>query len=111
MVEADIQRFYQVRLSDLWRGGLSLRRLSVFIEHLPPESATARRFSNLPTGWDTHAFLLADLYHALCGNAHPARPQPKDESKRGRYAEARLKLDAQKRRRERRKRETPPDNP
>lgn len=98
MVEADLQRFYQVRLGDLWLGGLSLRRLSVLVAHLPPESATARHFSSIPEGWDTHAFLIADLYHGLTGNPHPARPQPKAEDKRSKYAELRLKLDAQKRR-------------
>jgi hypothetical protein len=98
MLEADLQRFYHVPLADLWRGELSLRRLSVFVEHLPAESATARHFSSLPPGWDTLAFLVADVYQALAGKAHPARPQPKSPEKASRYQELRSKLDAQKRR-------------
>lgn len=41
-VEADLARYYQADLRDLWRGGgkLTYRRLQVFIDHLPSESAT-----------------------------------------------------------------------
>lgn len=36
-----MQRHYRVDLTDLWRGRLSLRRLRVLVDHLPPDSATA----------------------------------------------------------------------
>lgn len=97
-VEADLQRFYGVALADYWRGGLSIRRLSVLIHHLPPESACARQLSRASTGWDVHAFLLSDLYHAFTGNPHPARPKPEAASKSSRYATLRKALEAQRER-------------
>ncbi|UIW13268.1 tail assembly chaperone [Arthrobacter phage Crewmate] len=92
VVEADLQRFYGVDLADYWLGELSPRRLSVLIEKLPPDSATARHYAKAD-GWDTHAFLLADLFHAFTGEVHPARPKPQGAS---RYAELRARLEAQK---------------
>ncbi|MFD0044746.1 hypothetical protein ACFVGV_06100 [Pseudarthrobacter scleromae] len=94
-VEADLQRFYRVDLADFWRGELSLRRLSVLIHHLPADSATARATGDASPGWDVSAYLLADLYHAWTGQAHPARPQPKKAS---RYADLRARLERQKER-------------
>lgn len=91
-VEADLLRFYRVDLGDLYRGELSLRRLSVLIKHLPSESATVRARSALPTGWDLHAYLLADLFHAFAGQPHPARPKA---SEQGRYSETRKRLEQQ----------------
>jgi hypothetical protein len=38
VVEADLQRYYGIDLRDLWRGGLSLRRVRVLLDHLPSES-------------------------------------------------------------------------
>lgn len=92
MVEADLQRFYHVDLADYWRGELSPRRLSILIEQLPPTSATARRYAKAD-GWDLHAFLLADLFHAFTGEIHPSRPKPQGTS---RYSELRARLEAQK---------------
>lgn len=40
-MEADLARYYQIELADLWRGRLSLRRLFVLIRWLPYESAVA----------------------------------------------------------------------
>lgn len=44
-VEADLQRYYAVDLRDLWRGGLTLRRVGVLLRGLPDDSlfATAMR--------------------------------------------------------------------
>lgn len=39
-MEADLLRYYSIDLMDLWRGGLSFRRLWVLIKHLPSESWT-----------------------------------------------------------------------
>jgi hypothetical protein len=39
-LEADLQHHYRIDLRDLWRGGLSLRRLGVLVKGLPPESLT-----------------------------------------------------------------------
>lgn len=85
-------RFYGVDLADYWRGELSLRRLSHLLAQLPPESATSRIASDVD-GWLTGDFLLADVYHALTGEAHPSRPKPRSGS---RYAEKRRALEAQR---------------
>ncbi|MFE5332569.1 hypothetical protein ACFRCG_39945 [Embleya sp. NPDC056575] len=41
-IEADLLRYYQVDLLDLYRGEMSWRRLRVLIRYLPVESATSR---------------------------------------------------------------------
>ncbi|UIW13431.1 tail assembly chaperone [Arthrobacter phage Amyev] len=92
VVEADLQHYYGVDLADYWRGELSPRRLSVLIEKLPPTSATARHYAKTD-GWDLHAFLLSDLFHAFTGEVHPSRPKPQGSS---RYAELRARLEAQR---------------
>lgn len=92
MVEADLQRFYRVDLADYWRGELSPRRLSVLIEQLPPDSATARKYSDAD-GWSRLEFLVSDLFQAFTGEIHPARPKPKTAS---RYDKLRAALEAQK---------------
>lgn len=98
VVEADLQRFYGVDFADYWRGELSIRRLSVLIHHLPPESACARQLSKTEAGWDVHAYLLSDLYHAFTGNPHPARPKPEAANKSTRYSTLRKALEAQRER-------------
>lgn len=80
----------------MWRGGLSLRRLSVLVHYLPPESAVVRTASDAPTGWDVPAYLLADLFHAFTGTPHPARPTQSGGSKAKRYAALRARLEAQR---------------
>jgi hypothetical protein len=98
-LESDLLRYWQVDLLDFWRGGLSVRRLSKLVATLPTDSATTRRFSKSEKGWDLHAFLLADLFHAFTGSEHPSRPQPAASSKSSRYAETRAALEAQRARR------------
>jgi hypothetical protein len=44
-------------------------------------------------GWDLHAVLLADLFHAFTGKPHPSRPEP---GKRARYSDLRRRLEAQR---------------
>lgn len=88
-MEADLQRFYHVDLGDLYRGGLSIRRLSVLIHNLPAESRLVQTKAKTG-GWDLHAHLLADLYGALAGKAHPGRPKPEGSSARHRDLVRRL---------------------
>lgn len=95
MVEADLQRFYRVDLADYWRGELSPRRLSVLVEQLPAESATARKLSGAD-GWNRLEFLVSDLYQAFTGEVHPARPKPSSGSSSSRYDRMRAALEAQK---------------
>lgn len=86
-------------LLDLWRGGLSLRRLSVLVDALPSESATISALVGIPSGWTNTALLVADLFHAIAGEAHPSRPTPKSTAGSSRYARLRSALEAQRARR------------
>jgi hypothetical protein len=45
-VEADLTRYYQTDLRDLWRGDLTYRRLAVLIAGLPQESLTKTALRN-----------------------------------------------------------------
>lgn len=69
MIEADLQRYYGVALTDLWAGRLSLRRLRVLLEHLPPDSGTAYAITgNDPgplRGWKLGDALLGRLVDEL----------------------------------------------
>lgn len=76
-LEADLQRVYGLDLLDLWRGKLSLRKLSVLVTHLPPGSAVWSAETDLDYGWTLTDILLTDLFHALTGETHPARPKAK----------------------------------
>lgn len=99
-MEADLSRFHGVDLADLWRGELTIRRLSVLLHHLPADAAL--RSIGLPSaafGWDVNTFLLADVFHALTGKPHPQRPalQTRAErytSLRERLAEQRSRLNS-----------------
>lgn len=99
-MEADLSRFHGVDLADLWRGELTIRRLSVLVHYLPPDAATKRL--GLPAtaaGWDVNSFLLADVFHALTGKPHQQRPalQSRAErynSLRDRLAEQRSRLNS-----------------
>ena len=42
-LEADLQRFYQVDLADMYRGVVSIRKVSVLASNLPRESAVGIR--------------------------------------------------------------------
>jgi hypothetical protein len=69
VVEADLQRFYGVALTDLWTGHLSLRRLRVLLDHLPPDCATAYAITGTDPGplrgWSLGDALLGRLVDEL----------------------------------------------
>lgn len=68
MLEADLQREYGVDLTDLYRGTLTLRRLHVLIDHLPPECATAREVGDVDdalTIWSVERLLLGRIVDEL----------------------------------------------
>lgn len=96
-VEADLQRYYNLDLAELYTGGLSLRRVSVLIANLPAGSAVWSALHNIPYGWTLTDLLLADLFHAVSGEAHPARPTGK-KSNAERAKELAERLKAQKER-------------
>lgn len=61
MIEADLERYYRRDLCDLWRGRMTLRKLTVLMNGLPPESATVRALAGVTgplAGW-TLAEVLA----------------------------------------------------
>lgn len=72
-MEADLSRYHQLDLRDLWRGGLTLRQVNARVNHLPPESACARAVGG--HGWTNSELLLADLFHTQAGIPHPADPR------------------------------------
>lgn len=95
-MEADLDRFYQRDLRDLWRGSLTLRQIAVRLRHLPADSAI-RRALDIPD-WSTTDYLLSDVVHALTGQPHPLHPAIKAKA----HAEASA-LAAAKRRAEARR--------
>jgi hypothetical protein len=74
-LEADLQRFYGVDLGDLWRGRLSLRRLSALVRYLPPGSAVWSIQSGVTYGYTPTDLFLSDLFYALTGEEHPEKPR------------------------------------
>lgn len=71
----------------------------MLVYNLPPESATARRLNLRPDGWTVDTYVLADVFHALTGKPHPARPKPTAEGKKsGRHAQLLARLRAQRER-------------
>jgi hypothetical protein len=113
-VEADLQRFYGIDYRDRWRFDengarrLTLRRIFVLVQHLPPESAIADLARDGKPHWSIEAQLLDDLRVSLTGSKdrpsrpHPARPKPSTQPRE--TPERRRKLAAARRRaRERRR--------
>jgi hypothetical protein len=76
-VEADFHRYYNLDLAELYRGELSLRKVSNLIANLPTGSATWSAINDIPYGWTLTDLLIADLFHAFSGEPHPARPNGK----------------------------------
>lgn len=65
-VEADLQQFYNVRLSDLG-GALSWRRCGVLLRQLPLTSRTHRAVGGDVLAWGTSEHLLATIVDLLAG--------------------------------------------
>jgi hypothetical protein len=69
VIEADLQRTYGVDLVDLWRGTLTLRRVRVLLEGLPPDSSTAYAVAEADNGplagWRLTDVLLGRLTDEL----------------------------------------------
>jgi hypothetical protein len=82
-VEADLQRFYRIRLADLAAGRLSWRRFGVLVRHLPLDSATALAVNGDAAAWGITEHLLAAAVDALnaanwqrAGDKKLPRPKP-----------------------------------
>lgn len=64
-VEADLARFYHVRLSDLCTGRLTWRRLRVLLRHLPLDAALHRVIQGDVAAWSANEHLLAGVLDTL----------------------------------------------
>lgn len=88
---------YGVDVLDLWRGGLSLRRLAVLVSQLPSGSRVWAIEQGVPHGWTLTDFLLTDIWSAFTGEPHPLRPTD-DSAKKSKVEEQAAKLLAQRER-------------
>lgn len=74
-VEADLRRYYGVRLADVWAGRESLRHVGVLLRHLPPDAALVAVLPEpeghgrptVPPRWGYTEWILADLADILQG--------------------------------------------
>ncbi|GAA1521693.1 hypothetical protein GCM10009730_31820 [Streptomyces albidochromogenes] len=64
-LEADLLRHYGLDLLDWYRGGLTSRRLSVLLKHLPRDSAVARELHGEAAEWSVSDYLLATAVDQL----------------------------------------------
>jgi hypothetical protein len=71
-------------LLELWRGQMSWRELRVFLQHLPPDSATARAV-NPDNAWSLDQHLLAGLADRVGYLAALTAYINTDPKKRGRF--------------------------
>lgn len=97
VLEADLQRHHGIDLAEFYRGELSLRRLSVLVQYLPADSATARLANDGEAPWQVEHYLLSHVYTALTGKPHPGIPKaPAMAAKTSRASNARARLEAQR---------------
>ena len=77
-MEFDLLHYCKIDLLDFWRFDiagkrkLTARRIAVLIQFLPADSATHMAVGG--AGWKLSDYLLAHLFHAFTGTAHPALP-------------------------------------
>ena len=93
-VESDLHRFWGIDYRDRWRFDdtgarrLTLRQISVRLNHLPADSALAVAMGRRSPA----ELLLMDIYEPLAGRAHPARPlTPEQLAERNAEAAAKAK--------------------
>jgi len=77
-LEFDLLYYCKIDLLDFWRFDidgkrkLTARRIGVLIQFLPADSATHLALGS--AGWKLSDYLLAHLFQAFTGTAHPALP-------------------------------------
>ena len=101
-VESDLSRFWGLDYRDRWRFDtaghrrLTLRMIYVRISNLPPTAAVAVALNGGKTIPTRVELLVMDVFEAMTGRAHPARPMSAEEQKkRNADAERREKARAQ----------------
>lgn len=90
-MEADLLRFYGVDYRDRWRRDehgrplLTLRRISVLVDNLPPESSLRMHLSKGEPVWRLEHVLLAHLWQvqARSKKPHPMLKRAMAKSRRG----------------------------
>lgn len=92
-MDADMLSVYGLDIADLGTPRLPVRRFCALVWRLPPE---ARVWSEEDSrGWGVEAYLLADIFHAVSGSAHPSRPRmAADRARQRDVREKRKKLEA-----------------
>lgn len=74
-MEADLRRFYGVRLRDLYTGDLTVRELINLVKYLPRDSALGREmWGEEKATFDQHANLLMTVANILIA-AHNEKPK------------------------------------
>jgi len=92
LVEVDFQRFLPFGYRDFYREGggasrLTLRRMLLLAEHLPPESLFQSALQDRPPVSEVSAAVM-DLYSVLTDTKHPRWEQLKRERRAKERAEA-----------------------
>lgn len=72
----DLPRYYRDDPANQWFGRLPLRRLAVRLRYLQHDSAVIATYGDPAATWSRTDILLTDVFHAVAGNPHPARPRP-----------------------------------
>lgn len=90
-MEVDFQRFYQLDYRDFYREGggasrLTLRRMLLLAEHLPPESLFHSALQDRPPVSEVSSAVM-DLYSVLTDTKHPRWEQLKRERRAKERAE------------------------
>lgn len=81
-VEGDLSEYFGIRYTDRWRFDadgrrrLTLREILVRLQFLPPGARVVRHYNGGRARWTDEEILLSDVFHALTGKPHPARPAP-----------------------------------
>lgn len=78
-MEADLSRYHQIDLRDLWRGRLTLRQIAVRVRWLPADSACALTLDG--PGWSTTDYLMGDMLRVWTGEWHPSDPRGKSKKR------------------------------
>jgi hypothetical protein len=71
-LEADLQRYYQLDLADMYRGRVSVRKVSVLASHLPRGGAVGQRLGGaaaISEEVEGHWLVEAALYRIAHGQA------------------------------------------
>lgn len=88
-----MQRYYGIDTTDLWRGTLSLRRLRVLLDGLPPDCLTAYAIAGQDltaglAGWRLNDLLLGRLVDEVAIHRWQWESAHRDPKKSGRHRPA-----------------------